>query len=100
MRRRRFEIHNEPDLDQRKSGCWLKASVWVDNYLIRVSAVRHHICTVHRPTLLITVLYATAEPQTHHCDCSCMTVFKCCAVMLQYVTRICHAVAATLLMPI
>lgn len=39
--RRRFEIHNEPELDQRRAGCWLTASVWVDNYLIRVAAVSH-----------------------------------------------------------
>ena len=37
---RRFEIHNEPDQDQAKAGCWLNSGVWVDNFLIRVAAVR------------------------------------------------------------
>jgi hypothetical protein len=37
---RRFEIHNEPDLDQSKARCWLNAGVWVDNFLIRATAVR------------------------------------------------------------
>ena len=37
---RLFEIHNEPEGDQHAASCWLNSGVWVDNFLIRVAAVR------------------------------------------------------------